>query len=66
MPRSFSRISENLLFAVLLTALAGWLGGPVTAELPPAFRASGCFAVAAGVHPLRTDAIGTKQRMESA
>ena len=63
MHEPLSRISENLLFTVLLAALAGWIGTPVTTSLPLASYANACFAVAAGSHASQTGVIGTRQRM---
>ncbi len=62
MRHTYSRISEDLLFAVLLTALAGWIGTPVTADLPLASHAGACSVVAGG-HAAQMRAIGARQRM---
>ena len=63
MRHSYSRITEDLLFTVLLTALAGWIGTPVTADLSLASHADACFVVAGGGHASQTGAIGGRQRM---
>ena len=39
MDQPYNRISENVLFALLLTALVGWLTVPVAPDLPSASAA---------------------------
>ncbi len=50
MNRPYNRISENVLFALLLVALAVWMTGPVTADPRSTSAAGGSFAMAAAGH----------------
>jgi len=50
MDQPYNRISENVLFTVLLTALVGWLTGPVASDLLSASAAVAYHAAVAGVH----------------
>jgi hypothetical protein len=47
MGQPYNRISENVLFALLLAALIGWFTAPVAADLQSASVARACFAVGA-------------------
>jgi multisubunit Na+/H+ antiporter MnhG subunit len=50
MDQSYHRISENVLFTLLLTALVGWLTAPVASDLLSASAAEARHAAVAGVH----------------
>jgi len=50
MDQPYSRISENVLFTLLLTALLGWLTAPVASDLLSASAAGASHAAVAGVH----------------
>ena len=50
MDQPYNRISENVLFALLLTALVGWLTMPVAPDLPSASAAGACHAAVSGDH----------------
>jgi hypothetical protein len=49
MDQPYNRISENVLFTLLLTALVGWLTAPVASDLLSASPEARDAAVA-GVH----------------
>jgi hypothetical protein len=48
MDQPYNRISENVLFALLLAAQIGWFTAPVAADLHSAEAAGACFAAAPG------------------
>ena len=50
MDQPYNRISENVLFTLLLTALVGWLTAPVASDLLSASAAEARHATVAGVH----------------
>jgi len=50
MNQPYNRISENVLFTLLLTALVGWLTAPVAADLLSVSGAEAPHAAVAGVH----------------
>jgi hypothetical protein len=50
MEQPTSRISENVLFTLLLIALAGWLTAPVASGPLSASAAEARHAAVAGVH----------------
>jgi hypothetical protein len=50
MDQPYNRISENVLFALLLTALVAWLTVPMASDLPSASAARACLATIAGAH----------------
>jgi multisubunit Na+/H+ antiporter MnhG subunit len=50
MDQPYNRISENVLFTLLLTALVGWLTAPVASDLLSASAAEAHHAGLAGVH----------------
>jgi hypothetical protein len=50
MGQPYSRISENVLFTLLLTALVGWVTAPVASDLLSASVAGTRYAEVAGVH----------------
>jgi hypothetical protein len=52
MHQPYSRISENLLFVLLIAAVAGWFTAPVALELHLASRAGTCLAAASEVEAL--------------
>jgi len=47
MDQPYNRISENVLFILVLAALVGSLTAPFAADLQPASPASACVAAAA-------------------
>lgn len=49
MDQPYNRISENVLFALLLAALLGSVTAPVAADLGSVPAAGVCFAVATGI-----------------
>lgn len=49
MDQPYNRISENVLFTLLLTAFVGWLTAPVASDLLSA-KAEAHHAAIAGVH----------------
>ncbi|HUD24421.1 MAG TPA: hypothetical protein VMQ45_01945 [Burkholderiaceae bacterium] len=50
MDQPYNRISENVLFTLLLTALVGWLTAPAASDLLSASPAEAHHAAVAGVH----------------
>jgi hypothetical protein len=50
MDQPYNRISENVLFTLLLTALVGWLTAPVASDLLSASAAEARHAAVGGVH----------------
>jgi len=48
----FNRISENVLFALLLAASVGWVTVPVAADLQSASPANPAFVAPTQVHRL--------------
>ena len=50
MDQPYNRISENVLFTLLLTALVGWLTAPVASDLLSTSAAEAHHAVVAGAH----------------
>lgn len=47
MGQPYSRISENVLFSLLVAALIGWTTAPVATDLQPASAAGVCVAACA-------------------
>ncbi|MBV8209832.1 MAG: hypothetical protein JO133_07190 [Burkholderiaceae bacterium] len=45
MGQSYNRISENVLFALLLAALGGWFSATAAVDLPLALVSATSFAV---------------------
>jgi hypothetical protein len=50
MDQPYNRISENVLFTLLLTALVGWLTAPAASDLLSASPDEAHHAAVAGVH----------------
>jgi hypothetical protein len=50
MDQPYNRISENVLFTLLLTTLVGWLTAPVASNLLSASAAEPRHAAVAGGH----------------
>ena len=50
MDQPYNRISENVLFTLLLAALGGWLTAPAASDLLSASPAEAHHAAVAGVH----------------
>jgi hypothetical protein len=50
MNKSYGRISENVLFAVLLAAVIGWAATPVVADPLAASSPAGSLAVTTAPH----------------
>jgi multisubunit Na+/H+ antiporter MnhG subunit len=50
MDQPYNRISENVLFTLLLAALVGWLTAPMASDLLSASAAEAGHAALAGVH----------------
>jgi hypothetical protein len=50
MDQPYNRISENVLFTLLLTALVGWLTAPAASDLLSASPTEARHAAVAGVH----------------
>jgi hypothetical protein len=46
MNQPYNRISENVLFVVLMAAVAGWVTAPAAVELQLASAAQACIAAA--------------------
>ena len=50
MDQPYNRVSENVLFTLLLTALVGWLTAPVASDLLSTSAAEAHHTVVAAVH----------------